>query len=78
MKSENLKLVEQEETKDKFVVLCDSAKININGTWESCVVYQSYQVLGNDGEYVEIPESERDIYVMEKKDFINNFSLCLF
>lgn len=73
------KIVEYEKTKNHYVVVSDSALMKNPETreWEECVIYKSYKNLLSSGEYEEIPEEERKIFVREKKDFMSKFSLCL-
>ena len=44
--------------------------------WENCIIYQEYKHCTPEG-YVEVPESERKIFVREKKDFLRKFTLSL-
>ena len=60
------KIVEYEGTKNHYIVLQENAIMKNPETreWENCIIYQ-------------VPESERKIFVREKKDFLRKFTLCL-
>lgn len=72
------KIVEYEGTKNHYKVLQEDAIMKNPETreWEKCVIYQDYK-RSTPGGYVEIPPENRKIFVREKKDFLNKFTLCL-
>ena len=61
-----------------YIVLQENAIMKNPETreWENCIIYQEYKHCTPEG-YVEVPESERKIFVREKKDFLRKFTLCL-
>lgn len=73
------KIVEYEGTKNHYIVLSESGLMKNPETreWQECVIYKQYKELNNLGEYIEIPEEQRKIFVREKQDFLNKFTLCL-
>lgn len=72
------KIVEYEGTKNHYKVLCDTALVKNPETreWDLCVIYEEYKHNTPEG-YVEVPEEDRKIFVREKNDFLNKFTLCL-
>lgn len=72
------KIVEYEGTKNHYKVLSETAIMKNPETreWEGCVIYQEYKKSTPEG-YVEVPEEEKKVFVREKKDFLNKFTLCL-
>lgn len=79
MEKENLRIVEYEKTRNRYVIVSESALMKNPETysWEDCVIYKSYKKLTSSGEYEEVPEEDKKIFVREKKDFISKFLLCL-
>jgi hypothetical protein len=74
------KIVEYDKTKNHYVVLSDGKALMKNqetGEWARCVIYSQYKNINEKGEYIEIPEEMRMIFVREYTDFWNKFSLCL-
>ena len=59
------------DAEDKFMKKSETRE------WQECVIYQQYKELNTLGEYIEIPEKHRKIFVREKQDFLNKFTLCL-
>lgn len=76
---QTLKIVEYGETKNHYAVLVEKALMKNPETkeWIDCVVYGQYKQVNEVGEYIEVPESERMIFVREYYDFWKKFSLCL-
>jgi hypothetical protein len=72
------KIVEYEGTKNHYKVLQEDAIMKNPETreWEKCIIYQEYKHNTPEG-YIEVPAEERKIFVREKKDFLNKFTLCL-
>lgn len=72
------KIVEYEGTKNHYKVLLETAIMKNPETreWEECIIYQEYKKSTPEG-YVEVPEKEKKVFVREKKDFLNKFTLCL-
>lgn len=76
---DQIKIVEYGETKNHYAVLEENALMKNPETrdWVKSVIYIQYKNVNETGEYVEVPESERMIFVREYTDFWNKFSLCL-
>lgn len=79
MEDKNIKIVEFEGTKNHYRVLSETAIMKNPETrdWQECVIYEEYKILNPSGEYVEVPETSRKVFVRERLDFLNRFSLCL-
>ncbi len=73
------KIVEYEETKNRYIVLNENALMKNPETreWETCVIYQEYKHCIPGEYYEEVPIESRKVFVREKKDFLNKFTLCL-
>lgn len=76
---DNKLIVEYGETKNHYTILKEKALMKDPTTreWLECVIYEQYKELNDIGEYVEIPESDRLIFVREYREFWNKFELCL-
>lgn len=72
------KVVEYEGTKNHYKIIQENALMKNPETreWENCVIYQEYKHNTPKG-YIEVPVEDRKIFVREKKDFLNKFTLCL-
>ena len=70
-------IVEFWRTKNRYKVLNMNSKMKHpeTGDWIPAVIYQEYKVLDKTGEYIETTNGQ--VYIREKTDFINKFSLVL-
>lgn len=76
---ERQKIVEYSGTKNHYKVIMDSALMKDPGTrkWVECVIYEEHRKLNDKGEYVDVPRSDKQVFVREKHDFLTKFTLCL-
>lgn len=70
-------IVEYDGTKNRYLVLSDNARIKHPETreWMPGVIYQEYKHLTSNGYYEDV--ATPNIYVREKEEFKQKFSLCL-